>query len=157
MPSAAPPSASAVRHRSAPWWARAWVVTLALTCVAAGAIALSPALRHQVRESVTRAPQPFLELYFADEVLARACLKTEQGSAAQIAVRSHLQDPATLEWRAVLSGSKQHFSGTLDTVPGAVTTTVIRYKAPSMEYTLKVALVGRSEHLVLHCGGEGGA
>ncbi|TCJ30891.1 hypothetical protein [Nocardioides jejuensis] len=144
----------------APWWKRVWVVTPLLVVVGAGAVAASPDLRHQVALSTTRVDPQFVELSFADETLARACLHTSQGSGFVIAVRSHLDAPAMLHWTATVSagrsvgrGPAPH--GDLDTRPGETVDATVRYAAPGRSYTVTINLTGRPEHLVLQCG-EGG-
>lgn len=150
-----------------PVWARAWVVTLALAAVVGVAVLVSPDLRRELELSTTRVDHPFLELSFADEVLARACLHTEHGDGVEVVLRSHLDAPEEIAWRATLTPRRdrrrddpesrakveERLSGVFDTTPGRADRAVVRYLAPDAAYTLRVELDGRPEHLVLHCDG----
>lgn len=138
----------------APWWRRVWVVTPLLVVLGAGTAALSPDVRHQILLSTTRVDPEFVELSFVDESLARACLRTSQGSGFAFVVRSHLDAPARLPWTVEVTGGPT-LRGDLDTRPGMDAAATVRYRPPRAAYTVRIALEGRPEHLVLHCGAGG--
>lgn len=130
------------------------VCVLALVCTIA--IIASPALRRQLDLSLTRQPDPYVEMYFADVAAARSCHSVHGATHLRVRVASHLTAPARLRYRArvVASGVRrdgQAVTGRVATTPGEASTFTTTLHVPRRAYSVRVALVGRPVQLIVHC------
>lgn len=140
---------TSTEHASNTRFLRVVPVLFVLLLVAIVALAVSPGLRHQVTQSFARQQQHYLELYFTDEVAARECPVVDGAVQVQAAVRSHLAADDTFDWTATMGTADT--GGRLDTRPGAESRFTVRLAGLASPATLTVRLVGRGEHLTLHC------
>jgi hypothetical protein len=138
-------------------WTGALPIAAAVLAVSILVALLSPAVRRQLSLSFQRQPSHYVELYFTDETSARNCPVSTDGTLhLAAAVRSQLAAPTALPYAVTVTGTDGTAStktGVVATWPGVTTDLSTAVAVPSTPYTLQVQLTGRTERLVLHCGG----
>ena len=141
---------------------------LPVTAIAVGLVALAtlvvPAFRDQVELSVSRRPQPYVELYFArtpSPATAQAvCTRRGSSVRVQFVVASHLQREQTVAWRiAVAPDAKgarvQHRAGSVRTSPATSTEVRKAFTVPRRKgYTVSVRLPALDQQLRARCPGR---
>lgn len=139
---------------------RAWVRTplalLAALVVVGAAVMLLPGARAEVARSTTKQGVHYLELYL-DGAKAPSCAAIARSRHVRFAVTSHLAESQRLSY-VVSADQKRVALGQLETTPGRTTTArpTVRFD-PKHTDQLVVGLVGRAEHLTVHCGKGSGA
>jgi hypothetical protein len=122
------------------------------------ALVVSPSLRRQLDLSLTRRPEPYVDLYFADVAAARSCRAADGTTSVLVSVASHLAVPRRLRYvaRLVPAGRPRHASthrrtGLIATTPGQVSTFTTTLPVPRSAYGVRIALAGLPQQLLVHC------
>jgi hypothetical protein len=144
------------------WFQRVLPVTgLALLVVALAALAV-PAVRDQVKLSVSRQPQPYVELYFARQagpVAQAICIRRGSTVGVRFVIASHLERsqavayrvsvaPAGKDARAIRKGGSAH------TTPKNPVEIRKTFTVPRRDgYTVTVGLPALGQQVRAHCAG----
>jgi hypothetical protein len=145
------------------WFQRVVPVTgLALLVIALAALVVPP-FRDQVRLSVSRQNQPYVELYFSRQVGPEAqaiCVRTGAKVGVRFTIASHLDSSKALAYRVVIDPNAKgqralHKSGSAHTFPGKSVEVREAFALPRRAgYTLTVTLPGVDQHLRARCSGR---
>jgi hypothetical protein len=126
---------------------------------------LVPGLRTQLRLSLTRLPEPYVDLYFVQAPAGTlaggqvTCARKGARVLVDFVVRSHLTDTRSIEYAVVVDPRKpgartQRSAGAVALEPGRSDTVHESIALPARSgYTVTVTLPGRPEHLRARCDG----
>jgi hypothetical protein len=158
QPAAAEPETPAARR----WFQRVLPVTgLALLLVALAAL-IVPAFRDQLKLSISRQAQPYVELYFARRVGPVAqvvCLRQGSTVGVRFVIASHLHESRTVAYRVTVDPATKgrrtlHKTGSTHTTPDTPREVGKAFRLPRRPaYTLTVSLPALDQQLRAHCPG----
>jgi hypothetical protein len=147
---------------SAPWFQRVFpVVGLALVLV--GALALFvPDVRTQLRLSVTREPESFVEMYFVEaprgtlEGGQTTCARRGSKVMVDFVLRSHLTETQRIAYSVRIDptgpGKTRRSAGEVQLRPGSSTTVhQMQRLGARAAYVVTVRLPGRDQYLRARC------
>jgi hypothetical protein len=144
------------------WFERVLPVTgLALLVIALAALVV-PAFRDQVKLSISRQDEPYVELYFARRtgpVAQVVCLRRGSTVGVRFVIASHLEKTRRVAYRVTLDPAAKgrrtlHKAGSAGTTPGTPREVRTTFTLPKREpYTLTVTLPARRQQLRAHCAG----
>jgi hypothetical protein len=144
------------------WFHRVLPVTgLVLLVIALAALAI-PGFRDQVKLSISRQTQPYVELYFARRtgpVAQAVCLRQGSTVGVRFVIASHLEKSQRVAYRVVVDPSAKgrrtlRKAGSASTSPGAPREVRKAFTLPKREpYTLTVTLPALHQQLRAHCPG----
>lgn len=139
-----------------PWIRMPLTILAMLVIVAAAAAMLIPGASTALTDSTTKRAVHYVELYL-DGAKAPSCAAIARAHQIHFAVASHLADDQRLTY-VVTADQKRLAHGQVDTTPGRTTTVrpTVHFN-PRHTDQLVVELVGREEHLTVHCGRGPGA
>jgi hypothetical protein len=144
------------------WYLRVLPVCGLLVVVAAAALVI-PSFRHQAELSLTRQPDPYVELYFARSVAdGGQAVCTRSGATVQVSfvMVSHLERRQAVAWQAVLDPSGRtrraaRQQGSVRTAPGQATGMRASFSLPGkLGYTVSVTLPALEQQVRAHCPGR---
>ena len=142
------------------WFQRVLPVTGIFLVLVAVAFLLSPSFRDQLRLSVSRQAQPYVELYFAKSTSGAPvpCPRRTKAVRVRFVLESHLDKRQPVKWRVVVNPAGQgrtlRTRGSIEVSPGAPTEVLKSIKLSRTEgYTIAVLLPGRNQHLLARCRG----
>ena len=129
-----------------------WFASAALALIALVAVAFSPAARAQLRESFTRLPSEYTELYFSSDP---ALTGTGASASVRVPVTLVHHGAATQSFtvRVTITAMSRGAATTGETllpgIPGAAASAVltIRVPDPAAAYVVDVTLPGHSQAL----------
>ncbi len=141
------------------WYALAVPVTGLVLAVVAVAALVIPGVRDQVALSLSRQPDPYVELSFTRPGTGPQTLcHREKGSAVvRFVVASHLRGAKPIDYRVGVApaGGKVHFrAGKVRVEPGTARAVVTRFAVPAGPYRMAVRLPS-SEQQIWMTGGSG--
>lgn len=151
------PQQDAARTR---WFQRVLPVTGLAVLLALAALAVPP-LRHQVELSVSRQPQPYVELYFARQtgpVAQATCLRRGTTVGVRFVIASHLEHHQAVAYRVALDpagkGRTVRKTGRADTFPQRAVEVRKTFTLPRRKgYTVTVSLPALDQQLRARCAG----
>lgn len=157
------PDAQAQQTPDAPrWFQRVLPVTGLVIAVIVIAALVVPSFRDQVKLSVSRQSQPYVELYFSRTVGPVAqvvCQRRGQAVGVRFVVASHLDQTQAVAYRvAVVPAGKGERAlrkaGSARTFPGKATEVRKAFAVPrSKAYTVAVSLPAFGQQLRARCTG----
>lgn len=141
------------------WHRRVLPVTGLVLALLAVAALVSPGFRDQVALSVTRQPQPFVELWFTQTAqyaeAGTRCLRDGDSLGVAFTVASHLEEPETLEFQVAVDGAADGAGtqrGSLDLDPGEARDVRVWVTAPDdRAQTVTVRLPALDQELRARC------
>ena len=147
---------------AARWFQRVLPTTLLGVAVSGLAVLTVPGFRDQVELSVSRQPQPFVELYFAQPDPRDAqvvCARSGGSVRVRFVLTSHLVREEAIDYRvSVLPESAtraQREKGSVPVAPGASREVRTSFTVPSGQaYTVSVRLPALDQRLRAHCTGR---
>jgi hypothetical protein len=163
-PTTNPGPASPVR-----WFQRVLPVTVLALLLIVLAGLLVPDFRSQLRLSLTRLPEPYVDLYFVEAPPGTlkggqvTCARHQGKVVVDFVVRSHLTDTRSVAYAVKVIPTKhgqktRRSTGALRLEPGQSDTVHESFALRrGSAYQVTVALPGRAERLRAHCGAGGGA
>jgi hypothetical protein len=145
------------------WFQRVLPTTALGLAILGLAVLVVPGFRDQVELSVSRQPQPFVELYFAQpapHLPQVVCARHGDSARVRFALTSHLQRAQAVDYRVAVAPSlrgarTQREQGTVRVVPGEsrdVTTSFTLRRGTG--YTVSVRLPGLDQQLQARCPGR---
>jgi hypothetical protein len=144
------------------WFQRVLPVTgLALLLVALAAL-IVPAFRDQVKLSISRQTQPYVELYFARRtgpVAQAVCLRQGSTVGVRFVIASHLHQSQTVAYRVTVDPATKgrrtlRKAGSTHTTPDTPREVRKTFSLPGRApYTLTVSLPALDQQLRAHCPG----
>jgi hypothetical protein len=152
------------RSEPAPrWFQRVLPVSgLVLLVIALAALAV-PAFRDQVKLSISRQQQPYVELYFARQtgpVAQAVCIRRGSTVGVRFVIASHLERSQAVAYRVsvdpVAKGQRTlRKAGTAHTFPKKYVEVRKAFTLPRRGgYTLTVNLTALDQQLRAHCAGQ---
>jgi hypothetical protein len=145
------------------WFQRVLPVTgLVIAVIALAALAV-PAFRDQVKLSVSRQPQPYVELYFARSVGPVAqvvCQRRGSAVGVRFVVASHLERSQAVAYRVSVDPASKgrrtlRKAGSAHTFPNKPTEVRKVFALPrGTAYTVSVTLPALDQQLRAHCSGR---
>jgi hypothetical protein len=152
-------STPAPQGGSARWFARVLPVTAIAIVLIGLAALLSPAFRDQVRLSLSRQPQPYVELYFAKSAAGKqpVCLRKGGSVRVRFVLESHLAKRQPVAYQVLVNPKSTgletlHRAGQAVLSPGTPVTLRKSFRLPRGGYTVSVVLADLDQHLRAHCG-----
>jgi hypothetical protein len=145
------------------WFQRVLPVTgLVLLVVALTALAV-PGFRDQVKLSISRQPQPYVELYFARQtgpVAQAVCTRRGSTVGVRFVIGSHLERTEAVAYRVAVDPVAKGLrtlrkSGTAHTFPKKAVEVRKAFTLPRRGgYTMTVSLPALHQQLRAHCAGQ---
>jgi hypothetical protein len=158
------PAAHRSAGRAVRWYQRVLpVVGLAVLLVGVVALVV-PSVRHQAELSLSRQPEPYVELYFArtGSQAAPQAVCTRSGDKVRVhfVIGSHLEKEQPVAYRVTVDPASKgartlRKAGSATTVPDVSTTVDSSFAlARSQGYTVSVSLPAFDQQLRAHCSGR---
>lgn len=140
------------------WFERALPLTGVVAALLVLAAVAVPGFRDQLTLSMTRQPDPYVELSFArsGDTGLKPCARTDGRARVAFSVVSHLADRDAVRYRVVVqpgSGRPRVENGSVDVRPGKART-VVAHLPVDGRYRVAVELPGRDQQLWARCGGR---
>ena len=141
------------------WYALAVPVTGLVLALVAVASLVVPGVRDQVALSLSRRPDPYLELSFTRPGTGpQTVCHRDQGTAlVRFVVASHLRRAKPIAYRVGVApaGGKVHFrDGKVRVAPDRARAVVARFAVPAGPYRMAVRLPASEQQLWARCGGH---
>jgi hypothetical protein len=146
------------------WFQRVLPVTGILLLLVAVLAALVPQFRSELRLSVTREPERYVDLYFIEAASGSleggqtTCTRDRSDIAVDFVVRSHLGATARIPYSITVKPARKGLKprrahGAVRLSPGSSKTLHETLALPARTaYVVTVSLPGRQQHLRAHCG-----
>ena len=147
----------------APRWFQRVLPVTGLVILVIALASLVPAFRDQVKASVSRQPQPYVELYFARSVGPVAqvvCQRRGSAVGVRFVIASHLEKSKSVAWRVSVDPAGKgkrtlRKAGSAQTFPNKPTEVRKAFALPrGTAYTVSVALPALGQQLRAHCAGR---
>jgi hypothetical protein len=145
------------------WFQRVLPVSGLVVLLIALAAVVVPSFRDQLELSLSRQPQPYVELYFARSVPAggqAVCSRSGSTVRVRFVVASHLEHRQAVAYRVVVDPAAKgertmRKGGSLRTAPGRATGTRTTFALPRRQgYTVSVTLPALHQQVRAHCPGH---
>ena len=140
------------------WYALAVPVAgLVLVLVAVAALVI-PGVRDQVALSLSRQPDPYVELSFTRPGTGSQtlCHRDKNSAVVRFVVASHLRGAKPIDYRVGVApaGGKVHFrKGKVRVAPDQARAVVARFAVPAGPYRMAVRLPSSEQQVWASCGG----